>query len=76
MATVTYDRCRRVIEADMATVQCLGILKDTVGQADPCGPCAAGMLCQRTGRPCVVPTRPASPCCANRLTLSGAGDTI
>jgi hypothetical protein len=42
--TVGCDRCRRVIEADMATVQCLGILKDTVGQADSCGPCAADSL--------------------------------
>jgi hypothetical protein len=32
------------VEADAATVQCLGILKDALGQADLCGRCARALL--------------------------------
>jgi hypothetical protein len=42
--TVTCDRCRCAIRADPATIRCLGILKDTLGQADRCGPCAGELL--------------------------------
>ena len=42
--TVTCDRCRCAIQADLATIQCLGILKDTPGQADLCGFCARELL--------------------------------
>ena len=42
--TVTCDRCRCAIQDDLATLQCLGVLKDTPGQADLCGPCARELL--------------------------------
>ena len=42
--TVTCDRCRRAIEADMATIQCLGILKDALGQPDLCPRCASELV--------------------------------
>jgi hypothetical protein len=37
---VTCDRCQCAIQADLATIRCPGVLKDTLGQADLCGPCA------------------------------------
>ena len=42
--TVTCDRCQCAIPADLATIQCLGVLKDTPDQADLCGPCARELL--------------------------------
>jgi hypothetical protein len=44
ITTVTCDRCRRVIEADMAVIQGQGTLKDVLGSADLCGPCARELL--------------------------------
>jgi hypothetical protein len=42
--TVTCDRCQCDIQADRATIQWLGILKDTPGQADLCGASARAPL--------------------------------
>jgi hypothetical protein len=44
ITTVACDRCRRVVESDMAVIKCLGILEAPVGRADLCDPCARELL--------------------------------
>jgi hypothetical protein len=44
MTTVTCDRCRHAIQANLTTVQFLGVFKNTMDQIDLCGPCARELL--------------------------------